>query len=387
MSTSCTVDPFTMRPLGVVMAPQREDPREREGVLNPAAARGPDGALYLFPRLVGPGNYSRIGIARVRFDARGDPAGVERLGVVLEPEEPYEKNPHSGGGCEDPRITYVEPLGCYLMTYTAFSPRGARIALATSHDLFTWKRLGLVRFSDPRPLDFNDVDNKDALLFPRYVPNARGAPSLALVHRPLFPGTHPHQILRTGEPPSTRRPRVQHESLWISYCDLPVGLEGLGAFHDHRRLMSPRASWERVKVGGGTPPLLTRHGWLMLYHGVSGAPGNGAKKALRYSAGAVVLERDHPERIAYRTPHPILTADAFWQAVGEHDLRQEGLAPNVVFPTGVDVRTDLGQPDRVDVYFGVADDRIGAAALTIPGHLPDLPERPEEQRDAPDAAR
>jgi hypothetical protein len=37
-------------------------------VLNPAAVRGPDGRLYLFPRLVARGNYSRIGIARVVFN-------------------------------------------------------------------------------------------------------------------------------------------------------------------------------------------------------------------------------------------------------------------------------------------------------------------------------
>jgi predicted GH43/DUF377 family glycosyl hydrolase len=27
--------------------------------------------------------------------------------------------------------------------------------------------------------------------------------------------------------------------------------------------------WERLKIGGGTPPILTRHGWLIVYHGVS----------------------------------------------------------------------------------------------------------------------
>jgi len=34
-------------------------------------------------------NYSRIGIARVRFNDAGDPAGVERLGIALEPEAGY----------------------------------------------------------------------------------------------------------------------------------------------------------------------------------------------------------------------------------------------------------------------------------------------------------
>ena len=42
--------------LGVVMEPAPGDPREAEGVLNPAAARGPDGRLYLLPSFVAPGN-------------------------------------------------------------------------------------------------------------------------------------------------------------------------------------------------------------------------------------------------------------------------------------------------------------------------------------------
>ena len=77
---------FALQRLGMMMEPEPGNPQEVEGVLNPAAARGPDGQLYLFPRLVARGNYSRIGIARVQFNAAGDPVGVERLGIALEPE-------------------------------------------------------------------------------------------------------------------------------------------------------------------------------------------------------------------------------------------------------------------------------------------------------------
>src|SRR5580693_9854101 len=112
---------FQLQRLGQIMEPQAGNPNEVEGVLNPAAARGPDGHLYLFPRLVAHGNYSRIGIARVNFNEAGDPAGVERLGIALEPEADYERRPDGGGGCEDPRITFLEDLGRYVMTYTAFS--------------------------------------------------------------------------------------------------------------------------------------------------------------------------------------------------------------------------------------------------------------------------
>jgi hypothetical protein len=46
---------FELQRLGMLMEPQPGDLQEVEGVLNPAAARGPDGELYLFPRLVAVG--------------------------------------------------------------------------------------------------------------------------------------------------------------------------------------------------------------------------------------------------------------------------------------------------------------------------------------------
>ena len=125
---------FQLQRLGLVMEPEPGNPNEIEGVLNLAAVRGPDGELYLFPRLVAKGNYSRIGIARVKFNEAGDPSGVQRLGIALEPETDYERRSDGSGGCEDPRITFVKPLRHYVMTYTALSPIGPRIALAMSEE-------------------------------------------------------------------------------------------------------------------------------------------------------------------------------------------------------------------------------------------------------------
>src|ERR1700689_3556965 len=99
---------YKLKRLGLVMEPEPGNPQEVEGVLNPAAARGPDGALYLFPRLTAQGNYSRIGIARVKFNEAGDPVGVERLGIALEPEADYEMRSDGSGGCEDPRVRFWE---------------------------------------------------------------------------------------------------------------------------------------------------------------------------------------------------------------------------------------------------------------------------------------
>jgi predicted GH43/DUF377 family glycosyl hydrolase len=351
-----------MRRLGTIMQPEPGNPQEVEGVLNPAAVRGPDGELYLFPRLVAKGNYSRIGIARVRFNAAGDPAGVERLGIALEPEADYELRP-GGGGCEDPRITFVEPLERYMMTYTAFSAQGPRIATALSKDLFHWQRLGLATFGVYHCVEIGGVDDKDASLFPVALPNPCGTPELAMLHRPLFPGTRPEE---TACRPEIREVDLDRESIWISYCSM--GLDGsepcrLGPFSCHHRLATPVSPWERLKIGGGTPPILTRHGWLIVYHGVSemvdpSTPGH----QFCYSAGVMVLSKEHPQVIRYRSPEPVLTPVLPEERVGA--------IANVVFPTGIDRRDDIGSPDRFDVYYGMADDRIGVARLDVPELLP-----------------
>ena len=354
---------FKLQRLGMLMEPEPGNSHEIEGVLNPAAARGPDGELYLFPRLVARGNYSRIGIARVRFNEAGDPAGVERLGIALEPEADYERRPNGGGGCEDPRITFVEPLQRYIMTYAAFSTNGPRIALASSEDLLHWERLGLATFAPYDGIDFVHVDNKDASIFPVAVPNHCGKMQMAMLHRPLFPGTRPEE---TACQSPSRMVDLDHESIWISYC--PMGLDSpaphhAGLFNSHHRLATPVAPWERLKIGGGTPPILTRHGWLIVYHGVSEIeePSNEAHP-LCYSAGVMVLSKEHPQVIRYRSAEPVLTPS----------LSQErhGTVANVVFPTGIDRRDDIGLPDRFDVYYGMADNRVGVARLDVPELLP-----------------
>jgi predicted GH43/DUF377 family glycosyl hydrolase len=354
---------FQLQRLGQIMEPQGGNPQEIEGVLNPGAARGPDGHLYLFPRLVAEGNFSRIGIARVVFNQAGDPCGVERLGIALEPEADYERRSDGGGGCEDPRVTFVEPLQCYVMTYAALSSIGPRIAFAISDDLFHWTRLGLASFAPYGGIDFVHVDNKDASLFPVAIANHAEKLQLALLHRPLFPGTRPEEIACSNCP---RTVDLDHESIWISYCPMPSaddGCQQLGLFNSHHRLAAPIAPWARLKVGAGTPPVLTRLGWLVIYHGVSDLNGPGEDTPhLCYSAGVMVLSREHPREIRYRSADPILTPMV--------PQERRGTVANVVFPTGIDQRIDLASPDRFDVYYGMADNSIGVARLDLPTSLP-----------------
>ncbi|HKM56197.1 MAG TPA: glycosidase, partial [Isosphaeraceae bacterium] len=251
----------------------------------------------------------------------------------------------------------------YVMTYTALSPEGPRIALALSEDLFHWERLGLATFCPYDGIEFDGVDNKDASVFPVAIPDPDGKPAMAILHRPLFPGTRPEE---TACQPASRVVDLHRESIWISYCPLgEVGDEPyyLSHFTLHNRLVSPVAAWEQLKIGGGTPPILTRHGWMVVYHGVCelSEPSTAAHK-LCYSAGVLVLSQEHPRVIRYRSSEPVLTPE----------LPQEriGTVANVVFPTAIDRRADLGSPDRFDVYYGMADNRIGVARLDLPELLP-----------------
>jgi predicted GH43/DUF377 family glycosyl hydrolase len=148
--------------------------------------------------------------------------------------------------------------------------------------------------------------------------------------------------------------------------------DSLGQFTSHHRLATPVSPWERLKIGAGTPPILTKHGWLIVYHGVSEVPGADGGHPLCYSAGVMVLSKEHPRLIRYRSVQPVLTPVL--------PQERDGTVANVVFPTGIDRRDDLGTPDRLDVYYGMADNRIGVARLDLPEQIP-----AEAVADAPGA--
>ena len=189
---------FQLQRRGMLMEPEPGNSFEVEGVLNPGVARGPTENFTCFhgssPRELFPDR-----IARVKFNQAGDPYGVERLGIALEPKADYERTSHGSGGCEDPR-RFVEPLQRYMMTYAALSSIGPGIAFAISEDLLHWKRLGLATFAPYQGIDFVHVDNKDASLFPsRFPATAERCKWLSSI-APFFPALDPRK------PPAARDP-------------------------------------------------------------------------------------------------------------------------------------------------------------------------------------
>ncbi|MGB6063137.1 MAG: hypothetical protein WBG27_15655 [Candidatus Aquilonibacter sp.] len=337
--------------LGPVLVPDG-DPSEAEGVLNPASARTREGKLLLYPRAVAKGNISRVG--RVRVSQNNGTFASDREGFALEPDASYEVRPSPGYGCEDPRATFVPVLDRYVMAYTAFGPLGPRIAIALSRDAYSWERLGLMRFAQPGMVD---GDDKDAAFFPEPVLSPRGERSLAFYHRPML---HLSAVDgRAAIPLIERLPFEDRESIRIGYIPLEPALHDTQALLDVSEstiVLSPDDKWGSIKVGAGTPPVRIAVGWLSLFHAVDLIDNSGAKPKFRYSAGMVIHDYERPDRILYRSEQPVLAP--------ETDYERKGVVDNVVFPTAIDERADLGA--RIyDIYYGMADYAIGAARLTL----------------------
>jgi predicted GH43/DUF377 family glycosyl hydrolase len=331
------------------MSPDGGD--EEEGILNPAAARTREGELLLYPRCVAKGNISRIGIVRVEEEQ--DRYVAQRLGYALEPSEPYEVRPRPGYGCEDPRVTFIPVLDRYVMAYTAFGPDGPRIALAVSDDARSWMRLGPVRFDVPGI----GGDDKDAAFFPEPVLSPKGVLSLAFYHRPML-----HISAVDGRAAITIIDRLRmedRESIRIAYvplADVMRDIHALVTVRESALVLSPDYQWGSIKVGAGTPPVRIAEGWMSLYHGVDVLTLDGGPPRMRYAAGIVVHDLERPHEVRYRSPAPILEP--------ETEAERTGTVDNVVFPTGIDPRPDLGE--RVyDIYYGMADYRIGIARLSL----------------------
>lgn len=349
--------PYTLTRLGVVMSVDRNRPHEAEGVLNPASAWGPDGQLYLYPRLVARGNVSRVGRARVVV-SDGVPVGVEREDAVLEPDRGWERGT-GHAGVEDPRITWIESLGVHVMTYVAFGPYGPRPAVAVSGDSVRWRRLGPMQFGydDELRCDLNLFPNKDVVFFPEVVRDPHGRDSYALLHRPMWDLS----FVLPGEaaelPAGVTDPRP---GIWISYVpaeDVLRDIRALTRPYGHRPVAGPVFDWEASKIGAGPAPLRIPEGWLVIHHGVTGeveGSGFAPQQHVRYEAGALVLDADDPSKVVARTARPLLSPDTAEETTGT--------VPNVVFPTTIEEVAGAHY-----VFYGMADTRIGVARLDRSG--------------------
>lgn len=320
---------------------------EIEGVLNPAIIRSGD-YIHMFYRAVAKGNYSSIGYCKLKNHMIVE----ERSDVpVLFPQCEYESH-----GVEDPRIVKIDEL--FYLTYTAYDGVNALAALATSTDLISWEKKGLIapqiafkefyrlaqtkgkinekyhRYNEHESIKEKKgkpvfVWDKNVIPFPRRI-NGK----LHFLHR-IKPDI---QIVIVDE----------LEDLTIEFWQ-----NYFLQFNDNI-VMSSKHKHEISYLGGGCPPIETEQGWLIIYHSVYDTV-----KGYVYCACAALLDLGNPQKEIARLPYPLFKPEYEWELKGEVD--------NVCFPSGA-----VTENDTLYIYYGAADKRIACASMSLSELLKEL---------------
>lgn len=199
----------------------------------------------------------------------------------------------------DPRVLELD--GVFYITWCD-DLHGASIGMGKTTDFKTFVRV-------PNPLM---PFNRNGVLFPRKING-----NYWLLSRPSDSGHTPFGDIFVSQSPD------------LIYWGR----------HQHVMGKGGQGWWQGTKIGAGPVPIETTEGWLLFYHGVSGTC-NG----FVYSFGAVLLDRDNPAKVLYRTRDYLLTPEVSYETTG--------FVPNVAFPCANLYDAESG---RIAIYYGAAD--------------------------------
>jgi beta-1,2-mannobiose phosphorylase / 1,2-beta-oligomannan phosphorylase len=320
---------------------------ENSGVLNPAVIQVGE-SVHVFYRAVRTGNHSTIGHCKLK----GPLTVVKRWDKpIIVPELEFETQ-----GIEDARIVKIDYL--YYLSYTGYDSVNARGALATSKDLKKFTKHGIIvpplsysefvfliekavnvnkKYYQNHKFYYQKSDSskkimlwdKNIVFFPRRING-----NLVFLHR-IRPGI---QIV------SVKNINDLTKEYWEKYAL---------NFNDHI-VMDPHYKHESRYIGSGCPPIETKHGWLLIYHGVEKT-----EYGHIYSACAALLDLNDPSKEIARLPYALFSPEFEWELRGEVN--------NVVFPTGTSIFEDT-----LYIYYGAADERIAVASVNLSNLLTEL---------------
>ena len=283
-------------------------------VFNPGAIRLRDEVLLLL-RVQTRGRRTHLLRARSRDGASFT---VEREIVRVRGLEAVGERVHH---LYDPRVTQI----------------GDSLYVVLAMDVDEGCRLGVFSTEDLRELNLRSVvsggDERNGVLFPEKV----GGRYLML-SRPNRPGD--------GEGALSGDEIVLLES------------EDMREWSTVGPVMRGRLHYFDERIGAGPPPVKTRAGWLLVYHGVA----THFMSANVYQAGVALLDLDDPLKVVARGRDNVLEPRESYELVGQ--------VPNVVFPTGLLVddpdESGFAGPDALaHVYYGAADTCVGLASAPV----------------------
>ena len=290
-----------------IITPIKDNIWESRATFNPGAVYLDD-KVHIIYRAMSEDNTSVMGYAVSSDGVKIDYRAAEPVYV---PREPFEQKLQPGGnsGCEDPRLTKIGDK--IYMLYTAFdgiNPPRVALTWINEADFLDekWDWAKPILISPP------DIDDKDACIFPE-----------------KFDGEY--LILH----------RIGSDIDFAFSSDL--GFTDNTWLEEHRWVIPRKGMWDSEKVGIAAPPIKTRDGWVLFYHGVS-------QEDRFYRVGALLLNLEEPTKIIARTDKPLFEPETQYEKAGQ--------VPNVVFPCGA-----VLIEDKFFVYYGGGDSVVGVATV------------------------
>ncbi len=283
---------FTRSKYNPILQPNPKNSWEAKKIYNPGAVFY-DGKYHLFYRAIGNGeNWKSV----IGYAVSKDGENFKRFDrPLLSGAGKIEKR-----GLEDPRITKIEDT--FYMAYAAYDGITPRLSIATSKDLKTWQKHG------PAFSNSNWNFKKAGGTFIEWDKNGK------IVTKPKFTewsksgGIFPEKI---------------DGKFWMLFGEYKMWFatsgNGLNWVGDQSPFLESRQGniFDNTFVEMGPPPIKTKKGWLVLYHGINDKHW--------YQIGFLLLDLRNPRKILFRSKTPVFKPEKKYEMRGTVDVLPGGL--------------------------------------------------------------
>lgn len=293
---------------------------EERNVLNPSAIVK-DAKVYLIYRAQDMEMTSRLGLAisedGLHFKKQPAP--------VFYPDNDSMNQYEWKGGSEDPRIVVRED-GTYIMTYTSYDGKTARLCIATSKDLKNWTKNGLALGEGK----YKDTWSKSGAIVSRLEGDKIVATKIKGKYWMYFGDTD--LFIATSD-----------DLIKWTVAENEESQKMISVLHPRMGYFDSRL------VESGPYALLRENGILLIYNGSNAANYNDSSlPKFTYSAGQALFDKENPYKLIDRIEGYFIHPDKPYEKTGEVN--------EVCFVEGL-----VYFKNQWLLYYGTADSKIAVA--------------------------
>lgn len=293
---------------------------EEKNVLNPSAIIK-DGKVYMVYRAQDSAMCSRLGLA-ISDDGLNF---VKQDLPILYPDNDEMQKYEWPGGIEDPRLVESED-GTYILTYTAYDGKTARLCLASSRDLLNWTKHGLV-LADEK---YKDTWSKAGAIVARQEANRMVATKINGKYWMYFGDTN--LFMATSD-----------DLIHWQAAENEENGQLISVLHPRKGYFDSRL------VEPGPYAMVEDQGILLIYNASNAANYNLPElPKFTYAAGQALFDKEQPFKLIDRTDEYFIHPDKDYEKIGEVN--------EVCFVEGL-----VFLKNKWFLYYGTADSKIAVA--------------------------